>query len=234
MKKKMMYSVMDALFNSGIPIDFKGAMVLKACLMKAGYPEETRHTADIDANWYSEIPPTASQLENSLETALKKSGVNLHAELYRMYGEGRSAGIELSDPTTGEVLFTMDVDVNRPVQPSQIYVVEGLHFRGITPSQMLADKVSTVSSHKVFRRIKDVMDLYYFSKVFEPDREQLLQALQNSGRTLGDFRGFLQSTAELKHAYEKFRFSGGVNKPPFDEVYDTVKDYLKDVIPKTE
>lgn len=51
-------------------------------------------------------------------------------------------------------------------------------------------------------------------------------------RTMGDFQGFLQRKEDLRHSYEKFRFAGGVNKPPFDAVYREVKIYLKDVLPK--
>lgn len=40
------------------------------------------------------------------------------------------------------------------------------------------------------------------------------------------------SKEELRHSYEKFRFTGDVNKPPFDEVYSTVKAYLSDALPK--
>ena len=46
--EKLMYQVMKAIFDSGIPVSFKGSMVLKACLLEAGYDEETRHTVDID------------------------------------------------------------------------------------------------------------------------------------------------------------------------------------------
>ena len=230
-EEKLMYAVMNAVFSSGIPIDFKGAMVLKACLLEAGFPDEIRHTADIDANWYSDSPPSAEQLVESLEAALQKNGINLHVDLYRMYGEGRSAGFELSDPSTGEILFTIDMDVNRPVQPAQIYEVAGLRFRGISPNQMLADKISAISTGKVFRRIKDVVDLYYLSQVFELDLDRLQQTLRSSGKILEDFHSFLGADEELRHAYEKFRFTGGVNKPPFDEVYVRVKAYLKDVLP---
>ena len=83
-----------------------------------------------------------------------------------MYGEGRSAGFELSDTDTGDVLFTMDVDVNRPASKTKIYEVNGIRFCGAAPSQMIADKISVISTDKVFRRIKDVVDLYYISKVF--------------------------------------------------------------------
>ena len=57
-EEKLMYAVMKAIYDSGIPVNFKGSMVLKACLMEAGYADETRHTVDIDANWYSATPPT--------------------------------------------------------------------------------------------------------------------------------------------------------------------------------
>lgn len=230
-EEKLMYAVMHAIYNSGIPIDFKGAMVLKACLIEAGFPDEIRHTADIDANWYSDSPPSAEQLVESMETALQRNGINLHVDLFRMYGEGRSAGFELTDPTAEEILFTMDMDVNRPVQPTRIYEVAGLRFRGVSPDQMLADKISAISTSKVYRRIKDVVDLYYLSQVFELDLNRLRQILSNNGKVLEDFHGFLHGTEELRHAYEKFRFTGGVNKPLFDDVYTKVKVYLKDVLP---
>ena len=47
--EKLMYEVMKAVYDSGIPISFKGSMVLRACLLEAGYSEEMRHTVDIDA-----------------------------------------------------------------------------------------------------------------------------------------------------------------------------------------
>ncbi len=230
-EEKLMYEVMRSVYDSGIPISFKGSMVLKACLMEAGYSDDTRHTVDIDANWNSDTPPSADQMVESLQKALDKSGINLCVSLYRMYGEKRSAGFELTDASTGEILFTMDVDVNRPVSPTKIYEVEGIRFCGVSPLQMIADKLSAISSDKVFRRIKDVVDLYYISKVFEFDTAGVLRTLKNSGRALDSFHGFIHRTEDLRHSYEKFRFSGGVNKPPFDEVYHRVKTYINSVLP---
>lgn len=231
-EEKLMYEVMKAIYESGIPISFKGSMVLKACLLEAGYSDETRHTVDIDANWNSNTPPSAEQMVESLQKAIEKSGIDLIVSLYRMYGEKRSAGFELTDRVTGEILFTMDIDVNRPVPPTKIYEVEGLRFRGVSPLQMIADKLSVISTDKIFRRIKDVVDLYYISKVFEFNVSDVLQALKNSERTLDTFQGFLRRTGDLKHSYEKFRFTGGVNKPPFEEIYHSVKVYIKDVFPE--
>ncbi len=72
-EEKLMYDVMKAIYDGGIPINFKGSMVLKACLIEEGYTEETRHTVDIDANWYSDTPPTAEQMVESLQKAVSRS-----------------------------------------------------------------------------------------------------------------------------------------------------------------
>ena len=230
-EEQLMYKVMKAVYDSRIPISFKGSMVLKACLLEAGFTDDTRHTVDIDGNWHSDTPPSAEQMVNSLQNALTDQGIGLEVSIYRMYGEGRSAGFELIDRETGEVLFTMDVDVNRPEAPSRIYEMEGIRFRGASPLQMTADKTAAISSDKVFRRIKDVVDLYYMSKVFEFDSGAVLQTLQDTDRSLGSFDGFLNRREELRHAYTKFRFTGDINKPSFERVYDTVKAYIREILP---
>ncbi|MCD7738861.1 MAG: nucleotidyl transferase AbiEii/AbiGii toxin family protein [Lachnospiraceae bacterium] len=128
----------------------------------------------------------------------------------------------------------MDIDVNRPIPSTQIYEIEGFRFRGVSPTQMLADKISVISGGKVFRRIKDLVDLYYISKVIDFEKGELLQTLESSKRSLDSFDGFLHRPDELRHAYEKFRFTGNVDKPPFEEVYSTVKSYIQDVLPQDE
>ena len=129
-EEQLMYNFMKAIYESGIPISFKGSMVLKACLMEAGFTNDTRHTVDIDANWYSDEWPSGEQMEESIQKALRSSKINLNVRLYRMYDEGRSAGFELSDPSSDEKLFTMDIDVNRPIVETRIYEIEEIRFRG--------------------------------------------------------------------------------------------------------
>lgn len=227
-----MYQVMGALYGSGVPISFKGAMVLRAFLLEAGYPEEARHTTDIDGNWNSEMTPSGEEMTEALQNAFEKKGISFTARMYRMYGERRSAGFELADKTTGETIFTIDLDVNRAVLHTRIYETGGFLFCGSSPTQMVADKLMSVSTDKVFRRIKDMADLYYLSQVFDFNRDNVLQLLENSGKTLDTFHGFLHRTEELRHAYEKFHFSGSAVKPSFDEVYGKVREYIKAVLPE--
>ena len=68
LQEKQMYSVMRAVYASGISISFKGSMVLKACLLEAGYAEDTRHTVDIDANW--KISFTVELIVDNLEVPI--------------------------------------------------------------------------------------------------------------------------------------------------------------------
>ena len=112
-EEKIMYSVMKAIYDSGIPISFKGSMVLKACLMEAGFSDDTRHTVDIDGNWNTDTLPSGEQMVESIQKALNQNNISLDVSLYRMYGEGRSAGFELRDRSSGEILFSMDIAGNR-------------------------------------------------------------------------------------------------------------------------
>lgn len=231
-EEKLMYKVMKAIYDSGIPVSFKGSLVLKAFLLESGYGKDTRHTVDIDANWNGETTPTMKQITASLQKALDRGGINLDVTYYRRYGNNRSAGFELRDKSSRELLFTMDIDVNRPIVKTKIYEVSGLCFRGVIPSQMIADKLSVISVDKVFRRIKDLVDLYYLSHVCSFNREDILSVLKSNRKELGTFDGFLNRTKDLKHSYEKFRFVGGVNKPTFEEVYLAVKTFIVDVLPR--
>ena len=69
-EEQLMYNVMKSIYESGLPISFKGSMVLKACLIEAGFTDDTRHTVAIDANWYSDTWPTGEQMEASIQKAL--------------------------------------------------------------------------------------------------------------------------------------------------------------------
>ena len=172
-EEKLMYQVMGALYDSGVPVTFKGAMVLRAFLLEAGYPEETRHTTDIDGNWNSEMMPSGEEMTEAIQNVFEKKGISFTVRLYRMYGEKRSAGFDLADKTTGETIFTMDLDVNRAVLHTKLYETGGFSFCGSSPAQMVADKLMSVSTDRVFRRIKDVADLYYLSQVFDFNRDQV-------------------------------------------------------------
>lgn len=229
--ERLLYRAMDAMYDSGVPLYFKGAMVLKAFLLESGYQENTRHTSDIDANWVSEKTPSEAEMVEAIQSALHSHGIQADVWLFRMYGSGRSAGFKFLDHATGALLFSMDMDVNRPMTGTRLYDVEGLHFPAVTPYRMLADKTLVASTQKIFRRVKDFIDLGYLSHVLPYDRSAVLEELRRSGRALEDFSAFRYRQQDLEHAYTKFNVGEGVPRPPFQEVYQRVSAYLRDMFP---
>lgn len=230
-EERTMYRIMKAIYESGIPISFKGSMVLKALLIESGYSENTRHTVDIDGNWFSSTAPSLEMIRKSLQKAVDKADIPLNAVVYREYGEHQSAGIRFLRKGKGDILFRMDLDVNKPYRESKIYHIENITFSGLTPNNILADKISVASSEKIFRRIKDLIDLYYLSHVIGYDYTEIVKIIEASGRQLGDFDGLLNRKDDLAHSYDKFKFEGGVDKPPFNDIYDAVRNYLKPFLP---
>ncbi len=227
-----MYKAMDAIYRSRIPVVFKGAMVLNAVLYEIGFTEtEIRPTKDIEANWIISKDVTDEQIRDALQEALKENGIKLTVGINRKHGPGRSAGFEFCESENGFPVFTMDMDVNRTEAGSREYVVSGLAFNGVVIEQMIADKIYVVSSGKVFRRIKDVIDLFYLSECYPLDIYKIQAVLENNGKTLSTFECFLDNKIELQHAYDKFKFSRDVKKPDFEEVYSGVKHYIEGFLP---
>ena len=228
-----MYRVMAALSAGDVPVDFKGAMVLHAFLCEKGFSETAiRPTRDIDANWLSDTPPGMDEIVRAFQQVLDQNHILFTVKYFRTYGDGKSAGLDFCSQDTGNTIFTMDMDINRPEAGVRFYAVGNFRFRGVVVEQILADKISAISTDKVFRRVKDVIDLYYLSQCFTMDSEKVKAVMSQTGRSTAGFDGFLNHVEELEHAYEKFRFAGGSEKPIFSNVYGKVKTYISDFLPK--
>ena len=226
-----MYRVMTALSSGDVPVDFKGAMVLHAFLYENGFSETAvRPTRDIDANWLSDTPPSMDEIVSAFQRVLDQNNIPFTVKYYRAYGEGKSAGLDFCSKDSGNTVFTMDMDINRPEAGTRYYAVGNFRFRGVVVEQILADKISAISTEKVFRRVKDVIDLYYLSQCFSMDSEKVKAVMSQTGRAPAGFEGFLNHIDDVEHAYEKFRFAGGAEKPKFSDVYITVKTYISDFL----
>ena len=228
-----MYRIMALLSSGDVPVDFKGAMVLHAFLYENGFSDTAvGPTRDIDANWLSDTPPGMDEIVSAFQQVLDQNHIPLTVKYYRTYGAGKSAGLDFCSQDTGNTIFTMDMDINRPEAGIRYYTVGDFRFRGVVVEQILADKISAISTDKVFRRIKDIIDLYYLSQCFIMDSEKVKAVMSQTGRSTAGFDGFLNHVDALEHAYEKFRFAGRSVKPMFSNVYRNVKSYISDFLPK--
>ena len=225
-QEHLMYQIIGKISDINAPIVFKGALITKLILKENGYTLTERPTNDIDANWIGE-PPTMDELASVVNRSLESFGDAIYALAKRQYGPGKSAGIWIMSKETGEQLISMDITI-KPVVGSRIYHYCEAAIRGVLPDAVLCDKISVLSGDRVFRRAKDVLDVYALANCLEIHTVDVYNALINSERELGSFEAFLTRRNDLEHAYNKMR--GIAGKPDFEILYLYLGKFLEPFI----
>jgi hypothetical protein len=218
--EKLMYNVMGVIASSNMPVIYKGAMVTKLILHEYNFDDFVRETEDIDASWAGTNPPPMEMLTDMLNNAL--SGLGLTAVVKREYGDKISAGYKIFK-SVGDIKLSIDIDMRTAVD-SRTYQFGNVTFRGVTPDNVIADKISVVASDKVFRRSKDLIDLYALAHCITVKTTDIRGIWERESRIIDTFNAFTSRQSELRHAYEKLR---RVNtKPEFDELYGYLTQFL--------
>jgi hypothetical protein len=227
-QEKRMYGVMDAIANSNVPVIYKGALVTKLILRENQFDAFVRETRDIDASWAGESSPPMELLTEMLNHALE--GLNLKAIAVREYGEKMSASYDIIDMSISELCMTIDIDMRTAID-SRTYHFGNLRFQGVTPDNVIGDKISVFSSDKVFRRAKDLIDVYALAHCVTVDTDSIRRIWARENRSIGTFDAFKKRKDELRHSYEKLRRVE--NKPEFDEIYNYLGKFLAPFIDAT-
>ncbi len=220
---EFLYRVMEELVNAGVPVVFKGAMVLNLAIRDNNPSQVERVTRDIDGDWVGESP-TMQEIESALRNAVKKADSSLDVQIIRIFDERKSAGFKIINEN-GEKIASIDLSVrqNRFCKPYISYV-NGVTINGASLSKMLSDKIYAISTGNVCRRTKDILDIYVMSFITEININELHQIWEESGRVLGNFETYKIKFSELKEAYDKMK--GIKNKPDFIKVYSRVSDVI--------
>ncbi len=220
---EFLYRVMEELVNAGVPIVFKGAMVLNLAIRDDNPSKVERATRDIDGDWVGECP-TMQEIESALRNAVKKEDSSLDVRIIRVFGERKSAGFKIINEI-GEKIASIDLSVrqNKYCKPYVSYV-SGVSINGASLSKMLSDKIYAISTGNVCRRTKDILDIYVMSFITEINENELRQIWKESGRVLGNFEAYKIKFSELREAYDKMK--GVKNKPDFMKVYRRVSDVI--------
>ncbi len=220
---EFLYRVMEELADAGVPVVFKGAMVLNLVIRENNPSNVKRMTRDIDGDWTGDHP-TMEEMEKALRDAVQKVDSSLSVQMSRKFGERKSAGFKIINEKE-EKIASIDLSVrqNKFCRPYISYV-NGISINGSSMSKMLSDKIYAISRESVCRRIKDVLDIYVMSFVTEINAEELCRIWEETGRNLGNFEAYITQQDELKEAYDKMK--GIENKPDFFEVYHRVRDVV--------
>lgn len=231
-EEKFLYDLMTKLYNSGVPIVFKGAMVLKVVQFAYGNPSGLeRETHDLDGDWVNG-KPSMSYLTSVLQKVINDLGYPLKVEPYRDYGERKSAGFNFVRLDNNSIFTSMDLSI-RSNNCTQLYsYINGVRFYGQTVDKIIVDKIVVCSNKTVFRRIKDVIDLYILSYCWCGNKKELTNLSKSLGKTLGDFDSFKTRYTDLEHAYSKYNNSATIL--PFRQIYSRVYSFLTPFINNIE
>jgi hypothetical protein len=232
-KEKIMYQILGKICETDAPIIFKGALITKLILAEYGYTVLERQTKDIDANWVG-TPPPMSELENTVNLSLKAFDGKFRAEAFREYGDKKSAGLYIIENETDDKVVTMDVDI-RPIYGSMVYHYGEVSIRGVLANEILADKITVLSGIRMFRRSKDLVDVYALTHCVKVLTTEIFEIIKSKNLELGEFTEFLTRRDDVEHAYTKLH--GIEGKPAFEDIYPYLTEFIypfakKDKTPK--
>lgn len=220
---ELLYRIMEELSESGVPIVFKGAMILNLITRTNNPSEVERRTRDIDGDWIGD-GPTMEQIERVLCQAVKNVDDSLDIQVSRDYGEKKSAGFKIID-SKQEKIASIDLSIRSNCYTAPyISHINGVMITGASLTKMLSDKLYAISGESICRRVKDLLDIYVMSFIAEFQIKEIREIWQSTGRVPGDFSQFRNHMNELSKAYEKMK--GITNKPDFLELYTRLSLFL--------
>jgi len=229
--EKLMYEFLGRISATDAPLVFKGALITKLILAENKTTFLNRKTIYIDANWIAS-PPPMSLLVDTINKSLGDLSSHFHAVAFREYEEKKSAGISIYRNGTERELFVMDISM-KPVAGSRIYHYGEAKIRGVLANEILADKISVLSKHLIFRRAKDVVDVYALAHAVKVQAQEIFALHKaNPSRVVGSFDEFISRREDIEHAYNKL--AGIEGKPYFDDVYSYLSKFLQPFIQRDE
>ena len=229
----LMYQVLGKISETDAPIVFKGALISKLILAEHGFTQLERSTTDIDANWV-DTPPSMSYLVNTIQQSLGNMRDQLYAVAIRDYEEKKSAGISIRTKNMDKEIMSMDISI-KPVIGIKVYYYGEIGIKGVFVNEILADKITILSKKLVFRRAKDLLDVYALTHCISVITTEIFEIMQSKRLELGEFTEFLTRQNDVEHAYKKLK--GVENKPLFDDIYQYLTEFIypftqKDKMPR--
>ncbi len=219
--ENFLYAIIDEISKTDAPIIFKGGLALKDLLyQKNPNLNIMRKTIDIDANWIGNVD--YDEITIVFEQAVKKIEPTYHIEITRLPESGKSLGYKIMD-AHNNVISKIDLDI----KDNPFYVICSIRHTNIKYSSLekiMSDKLHAISLSHVFRRPKDLFDIYMILQENDINFIKVKEILNYDNRELGDFSTMLNNKDLLKESYNKLY--GIENKPDFDEVWNVILDYL--------
>lgn len=145
-----------------------------------------------------------------------------------------SKGLDTSDSLSFEVttisedIIKFDIDMN--IKSDSIVAISFnnmLQLNTYSEYTMMSDKIVTVSSPKIYRRVKDLYDICVLASLYQFELNKLIRVLKIKHRIeLKNLNNMLkaENMSDIYHAYDSFK--GIINKPDIAVIMDIAQKFL--------
>lgn len=226
MNMSLFKNIKDFLYCISKELDDIEVFAVKGCFaltMQASYrgAKVNRLSRDLDLQ-ILDIDKWTDMIDN-FDNINKHSKLNIKYQISKINVMGKT--VRYSIKGNNGVRFSVDAN-NDPNRYSYDKIsINGVKVNFFTPNIMLADKLASVASEHIYRRTKDLYDIYLISSVFEFKLPKLIRRIK-SKRDIDTSHIEIynpKSLDDLKKGYEALQFMEGSAKPDFDEVYERIK-----------
>jgi hypothetical protein len=217
------------------PAFLKGSIALKFMRM-IDNEDHNRLTTDFDLSLTKDL--SDSQIKEFLKRELYEFDKTIIMKQTRESSEKSTSSFDFIDNSddyykkniddslitnySERLLFSADIE---RYEDNKKYVTINLDGLDIPISPIIkqtADKTSAISGRKVFRRAKDVSDLYEILQKYDIDYAELTPLLKLDEKM---FEPFIRDNKEAEKAYDKLTGIIG-DKPSFDDVYGIIISFI--------
>lgn len=219
---------------------YKNSMMLKGCMalyLHSDNKTNLRQTRDLDFNFFG-LSDWEDFCKYSPTLASKFSKLNFKYEITSRRGFAKNPNGDSIKfkATRGSTIVEFKIDMNignsdfsrltNKLTSTSILVY---NIYGI-----LSDKLTVLSSKKLCRRIKDLIDVFYISSNFNPDFNTIVKSIQikysaEIQKNLNPcFILDLNNYSDLEHAYNVYDM-GDVAKEDFKAVYKRSLEFVSPI-----
>lgn len=225
--EKVMYD-----FLQGCKSLYKGKIILKGCMALKEHLNEKgndnfRITQDIDFS-IDNHNHWEMYVRNCCDKATENSKIGAKYELIKRRGFSKnpnSDSITINAKLPDDVIFRFKIDMN--VKPQDLKTVDaGSCIDLYSIYGILKDKINVITTRKVCRRVKDLIDVYQIVTTMDIDYNKMIDSLEYDNKVV-NYLTKTESRQEIKHAFDKYE---NINKPDFDEMMRVVLTFTLPII----
>jgi len=184
----------------------RGSYAIRNYLLNVNHAELVRTTTDIDLYWISR--PTLTKIANEFHEILsEKSDLSLRYE--KIAERGRHNDFQtgrLFYHVTGEDAdYNVNIDLHYMSTANRKEIQSGVeNTLYVSPTTIIADKVSISASEVIKERIHDLYDIYVLSNYFDFNLQKVSELCRGRVTRIGEAIFILRSDVynELKQRYD--------------------------------